>query len=409
MGESDMATTDNTKMTQPANNRRLTLWVTGLLPLILLALLVWLFLTIGPLGVFQAAFPPIEELSVQRVVLPEPGLIEIEVVNGGADPVTIAQVIVDEAYWNHTIEPGRTVPRLGTATISVHYPWVEGDTHEIVLLTNSGVTFDVEIAVATESPKVNGLFLRTFALLGVYVGVIPVAIGLLWFPFLRGISQRWLNFFLAFTLGLLLFLGVDAVAEALELAAEQLAGAFQGVSLILLGGLGTFLILEGFVQWSQQRSDDESSAHLTLAYLIALGIGLHNLGEGLAIGAAYAVGEIALGSFLVLGFMIHNTTEGLAIVAPISKDRPVLGHLVAMGLLAGAPTIAGTWIGGFTYSPLFATIFLAIGAGAIFQVVYAIGKMMVPSTDGEPLSLLNATGLIVGLLVMYVTGLLVTG
>ncbi|MCZ6530952.1 MAG: ZIP family metal transporter [Chloroflexi bacterium] len=385
-------------------------WFIGTVPLLLLAALVWVFLTYGPLGVFQAAFPPVEELSIQRIVLPEPGVIRLEIINGGPDPVTVAQVLVDEAYWVHTIEPARTIPRLGRATITIPYSWVEGDTHEIILITNTGVTFTGEIAVATVSPRPNALYLRTFTLLGIYVGVIPVSIGLLWFPFLRRIERRWLNFFLALTVGLLLFLGVDAVAEALELAAEQVPGPFRGVLLIFIGGLGTFLALDAFVRWTTSGARDKSRARLVLAYLIALGIGLHNLGEGLAIGAAYAVGEIALGGFLVLGFMIHNTTEGLAIVAPIAKDRPVrlLGHLAAMGALAGGPTIVGTWIGGFSYSPIWATFFLALGAGAIFQVVYEIGKLMRQQSDDTASRLLNVAGLMAGLVIMYVTGLLVT-
>ena len=385
-------------------------WFIGTVPLLLLAALVWVFLTYGPLGVFQAAFPPVEELSIQRIVLPEPGVIQLEIINGGPDPVTVAQVLVDEAYWVHTIEPARTIPRLGRATITIPYSWVEGDTHEIILITETGVTFTGEIAVATVSPRPNALYLRTFTLLGIYVGVIPVSIGLLWFPFLRRIERRWLNFFLALTVGLLLFLGVDAVAEALELAAEQVPGPFRGVLLIFIGGLGTFLALDAFVRWTTSGARDKSRARLVLAYLIALGIGLHNLGEGLAIGAAYAVGEIALGGFLVLGFMIHNTTEGLAIVAPIAKDRPVrlLGHLAAMGALAGGPTIVGTWIGGFSYSPIWATFFLALGAGAIFQVVYQIGKLMRQQSDDTASRLLNVAGLMAGLVIMYVTGLLVT-
>ena len=383
-----------------------TTWIRGLAPLVLLGALVWAFLSYGPLGIFTAAFPPLEELSIQRIILPATGEIQVEVINGGPDPVTVAQVLVDEAYWSHSVTPSRTIHRLGQATITIHYPWVEGETHEIMLITSSGVTFNGEIAVATLSPKPNITYLGTFTLLGLYVGVIPVGIGLLWFPFLRRIHHRWMDFLLAATMGLLLFLGVDTVAEALDIAAEQLPEAFQGLSLIAIGVLGTFLALDAFGKWVSAKSNAEGRSRLVLSYLIALGIGMHNLGEGLAIGAAYAVGEIALGGFLVLGFMLHNTTEGLAILAPISRDRPVLSHLVVLGAIAGGPTILGTWIGGFTYSPLWATIFLAVGAGAIFQVIYEICKIIQRQRDGI-MSVLNTTGLITGMLIMYVTGLLV--
>ena len=146
---------------------------------------------------------------------------------------------------------------------------------------------------------------------------------------------------------------------------------------------------------------------MVLAYLIAFGIGLHNLGEGLAIGAAYALGEVALGTFLVLGFMLHNTTEGLGIVAPVATDRPSLWQLVLLGVIAGAPTIPGAWIGGFVYSPIFATIFLAIGAGAIFQVVYELGRLTVRQAGDELITATNFAGFLAGLLIMYVTGLFV--
>jgi ZIP family zinc transporter len=383
-----------------------TTWLRGLGPLALLAALVWTFLSYGPLGIFIAAFPPLEELSIQRIILPAAGEIQVEVVNGGPDPVTVAQVLVDEAYWSHSVTPSRTIHRLGQATITIHYPWVDGETHEIMLITESGVTFNGEIAVATLSPTPNITYLGTFTLLGLYVGVIPVGIGLLWYPFLRRIKRRWTDFLLASTIGLLLFLGVDTVAEALDIATEKLPDVLQGLTLIATGVLGTFLGLGAFGKWVSANSNSDNRSRLVLSYLIALGIGMHNLGEGLAIGAAYAVGEIAVGGFLVLGFMLHNTTEGLAILAPISRDKPLLSHLVALGAIAGGPTIVGTLIGGFTYSPLWATLFLSVGAGAIFQVIYEICKLIQRQRDGI-MSMLNTTGLITGMVIMYVTGLLV--
>jgi zinc transporter ZupT len=147
---------------------------------------------------------------------------------------------------------------------------------------------------------------------------------------------------------------------------------------------------------------------LVVAYMIAAGIGLHNLGEGLAIGSAYVLGEVALGAFLVIGFAIHNITEGLGIVAPVaSGKRPRKIHFLLLGLLAGVPAIFGTWIGGFTYSDVWATLFFAIGSGAIFQVVYEIIKLMAKDSEEGLGSLTNFTGLVLGLLIMYVTGLFV--
>lgn len=386
---------------------RAVVWLAGLLPLALLAGITAAFLHLGPLGVFRAAFPPLEELSIQRIRLPEPGELEVYVVNGGPEPVTVAQLLIDEAFWEYEIEPGPTIPRLKSATIRAAYPWVEGEPHEVTIMTNTGLTFSAGLDVATQSPEPNRRYLATFTMLGLYVGVIPVFIGLLWLPFLRRIDRKWIHFFLSLTAGLLLFLGIDALDEALELQG-QVPAAFQGMGLVVLGVLGSVFGLVAVGRWLRSTdSRDKVSPHLWVAYMVASGIGLHNLGEGLAIGAAYSVGAVSLGAFLVIGFAVHNTTEGLGIVAPLAKTRPALWHLIALGALAGLPTIAGTWIGGFTYQPGLAVFFLALGAGAIFQVVWELGRLIRREAQSGWTAPLNAAGLVAGLVIMYSTALLV--
>ena len=402
-------------MTEPVRDTSGTLsptlrrWAMALGPLVLLALLVAAFWIVDPTALFRAGFPAVEDLTIERVTLSsEPVGMTVRLVNGGADPVTIAQVMVDDAYWNHEIGPARTLSRLERASIWIPYPWVDGEAHEIVLITNTGVTFGTEVEVAVETPRPDGRFLGIFARLGIYVGVIPVGLGLLWYPFLRRLGRRWMNFFLSLTAGLLIFLGVDAVEEALK-SASLVPDAFQGVGLIVIGLIASMMVLVAVGQKTRSAGRDKGEAHgrLVLAYMIAVGIGLHNLGEGLAIGAAYALGEIALGAFLVIGFTIHNTTEGLAIVAPAAKDRLRLRQLVLMGAIAGLPTIVGAWIGGFTYLPALSVLFLAVGAGAIFQVVYELAKFMGRESSSQVGAFTTLTGLIAGLLIMYVTGLLV--
>lgn len=381
-------------------------WVLGLLPVALLAVLVAVFLRFDPTQAFRTAFPPVEELTIERVSFPEAGRLRIHVVNGGPEAVTIAQVMIDEAYWRFTMDEHATLSRLRDATLEVDYPWVEGEPHVIRLITSTGVTFDHEVAVATVSPRPNARYLTTFGLLGLYAGVVPVLLGLLWYPFLRRIDRKWIHFYLSLTVGLLVFLLVDAFEHTFE-AAAMVAEGFQGIGLIAVGVVGAVLGLRALSGLGRRGGEGGRPGGLTVAYLIAIGIGLHNLGEGLAIGAAYSLGEIALGSFLVIGFALHNTTEGLAIVAPVADERPALRHFALMGLIAGLPTVAGAWVGGFAYSPIAATFFLALGAGAIIQVIIEVGRLVQRSWPQGLFSPLNAMGLVLGLLLMYGTALMV--
>jgi ZIP family zinc transporter len=390
---------------EPPRRGGMPLWFKGLAPLVLLAGLVFLFLRLGPVGVFRATFPPIEELTLERVRLPAPGVMEVTVVNGGPEPVTVAQVMVDDANWVHTLDGRRRMERLERRTVRIPYPWVEGEPHTVTVVTSTGLTFSTDVAVATQSPAVDLRYLGTFALLGVYAGVIPVFIGLLWLPFVRSVDRKWIDFFLSLTIGLLVFLGVDALEEALATSAF-VPGAFQGLALVVFGLLGTPLIIAALGEWRSRKRGGRSP--FWVAALIAFGIGLHNLGEGLAIGTSYATGEIALGTFLVIGFLLHNTTEGLGIVTPLAGERPKIRTLLALGALAGVPTIIGAWIGGFTYSPVWTTLFFAIGAGAIVLVVYELWRLFARRSPAGLLAPLNAAGVLIGMLIMYATGLLVT-
>jgi zinc transporter ZupT len=375
----------------------------AVLPLALLAAATVVVTRSGLVEYLRRGVPPVEELSFERVTL-EPGRILVDIVNGGPDAVLVAQVLVDEAYWQFTMTPDRSVPRLGRASIEIPYPWVKDEPHQVTLLSSTGITFSHEIPVATPTPQVGPRFFWVFALIGLSVGVIPVAIGLLWYPMLRRLDRRWVDFALAITIGLLVFLGADALHEGFE-AAAGVAGAYQGTLLVVLGAVGAVLLLQMAAGSRLKKGGAEERQ--AIAFLIALGIGLHNLGEGLAIGAAYSLGEATLGAFLMIGFMLHNTTEGLGIVAPIAQDRPRIRTLVNLGLIAGLPTILGAWLGGMAYSPMWATFFLALGAGAIAQVVIAIYRVLSRSAGGQLLEPLTAGGVLAGMLVMYATGLMV--
>ena len=403
---------------------RIPLWVSALLPLVALALLLSVFAFGNPLAMFTAELPPIEDLTFERVRVVESGF-EVTLINSGPDPVNVAQVLVDEAYWNYSIEPSNTIPRLGRAELHIPYPWVETEPHEIVVITDSGTTFAREVELATLTPTAGITEFLAYALLGIYVGVIPVALGMLWYPAMRRLGQRWMGAILALTLGLLVFLLIDTLLEALEIAA-MLPDVFQGVALVLFSALLTWLALLAVRSRGGGLSKLGLTPGLVVAILIALGIGLHNLGEGLAIGAAFALGEAALGSFLVIGFTLHNVTEGIAIAAPLvpgaveedsqaTEERPSKAPgfwtFAGLALLAGAPAILGAWIGGFAFNPVLTAIFLGIGVGAIWQVIVEVGEFLRRNADRKDQPVVtwpNVGGFLLGLGIMYLTAFLVS-
>jgi len=370
-------------------------------PILLLGAVVYWLVDGGARRWFATDLPAVENLYVLRHVL-EPDTIHLDIVNAGTDAATIAQVIVRGAFWDHRVTPTRRLEPLDTARVTIPYPWNTGEPVEIALLSASGLTFPYTIQVASTTPVATLGALARFGAIGLFVGVIPVGLGLTWFPFLRRLGSGGLGFLLYMTVGLLAFLVVDSVSEGFEVA-SQLPGPYHGKALLALGVFGAFLALAGIEAHSRARRLAVGSA-AWLATLIALGIGLHNLGEGLAIGSAYVLGEASLGALLVVGFTLHNATEGIAIVSPLLAGGARVSRLVGLGLLAGAPTILGCWVGAFTYSRTWSVLFLGIGAGAILQVILAITGRRPLAEHVTPAHL---AGLALGYLAMYATGYIV--
>jgi ZIP family zinc transporter len=415
----------------------------GVVPFAVIGAMI-VFLLTSPGMIFQSSIKPLPEISIEKVELSD-GSIEVFVRNTGPSEITIAQADVNDRIHPASIEPGRTLGRLADARVMIPFIWNAGERYEIGITTDDGTRFSKTIDSAAPAPKPTIGQASIFALIGTYVGVIPVMVGLLWYPFIRRLSANKYNFFLSLTVGLLVFLGIDALLESNEIAASTLSSAFNGQILIILVAAISLISLLYISQKLVARASNRSQSDIeyntefvshskieqegdlprsvvspsqqqllirpiAISMMISIGIGLHNFGEGLAIGAAVLLGEIALSSFLILGFTLHNTTEGLAIVAPMAKSRRIpVTKLLIMGLIAGVPTIVGAWIGGFLYSPIATIIFLSIGAGAIFQVVYGIGTWMY-HTNGSR-GLLNngsiVTGFAAGMLIMYLTGLLI--
>jgi zinc transporter ZupT len=386
---------------------RLPAWLLGLVPLALIALAIGAFTLLDGPGLGDRRGPPAEELAVERSAL-TPGVIALTVRNDGADAVSIAQAQVNDAFVQFS-GAEQPIGRLESATVRLQQPWVEGEAYEAVLITSSGGTIAHEIPVAVETPANDASFFGLMALLGIYVGVIPVALGMLWLPWVRRIPASWLRVVMALTVGLLAFLAIDATLEGFELAAGG-SQAFGGAALVLIGGAVSYLLLSGVSAWLIQRRRAAQAAGVsggTLAMLVAVGIGLHNLGEGVAIGSAYSVGALALGAFLVVGFALHNTTEGLAIVAPVAHLRPSLARLGLLGLVAGAPAVLGAWIGAAAFNTSLAAFLFGFGAGAIVQVIVQLAPGL-RDEEGRTLHPAAVGGLLAGMGLMFATGLLVS-
>jgi ZIP family zinc transporter len=416
----------------------------ALVPLVVLAAMIAFIF--GPGQQFLGAGTPLPEISIERIEFQEGGKIIAFIRNTGPIDVTVAQADVNDRIQQAAIEPSKELARLAEAKVIIPFPWNEGEPYEIGVTSSDGTRFSKSVDAAAPSPTPDIEQASVFALIGTYVGVIPVLAGLLWLPFIKRLSLRKYRFFLSLTAGLLVFLGIDAIVEGNEIAAESVARVFNSEILIALVTILSFLALmyasaklgerskkdrtaqeevdnlsssydSGHT--SQAKSLDQQQYHhlivrpVVIALMISIGIGLHNFGEGLAIGASVVLGEIALSTFLIVGFMIHNTTEGFAIVAPLAKTRTrrMVGKMIIMGLIAGIPTIIGTWIGGFIYSPVAAIIFLSIGAGAIFQVVFLIYQGMARAEGDKSKNILSNASIIAGfaagMLIMYVTGLMI--
>lgn len=452
----------------PSSKRPLIL---AFVPIVVLATMIIFLLSPYGQSLINTGIP-LPQVTIEKVEFHDNQILAY-IRNTGPMEIVISQADVNDRIQSAAIEPSSNIPRLGEAKVMIPFPWIPGTPYEIGITTSDGTRFSksVEAAALAPSPDANQALL--FTSLGVYVGVIPVLIGLMWYPYIRRISIGKYSFFLSLTAGLLVFLGIDALLEVNEIVNENLAAVFNGQALSVLVTISSFVVLlyasERLTQRAIEKAVLNKNNHsltssssvkelekkleksftekqegeiynksakvssstqevqiqmqryqqllkpLTISMMIAIGIGLHNFGEGLAIGAAILLGEVALSTFLIVGFTLHNTTEGLAIVAPIAKiERKrsmMIRRLVMMGLIAGVPTIAGTWIGGFLYSPIAAVIFLSVGAGAIFQVVYSlISWISHHQKSGPSSSSLSGhviAGFITGLLIMYLTGLLV--
>ncbi|MBI2643039.1 MAG: divalent cation transporter [Nitrosarchaeum sp.] len=369
-------------------------------------LIIMILYLIGPSSDLLEFGVSLPEITMEKIEFID-SEIHVTVRNTGPIPVKIAMADVNDRIQSAAIEPDKSLERFETALVRIPFSWNEAEPYTIGITLDDGVRFDKFIEAATPAIKSDYKLAGFFAIIGTYVGIIPVMIGLLWLPFIKRIGKNKYNFFLALTVGLLVFLGIDAMLEGFEVSKENFSTNFNGelliITITLLSFLGLYYSAE---KLTSRTSLTASSKPLAIGLMIAIGIGLHNLGEGLAIGAAVGLGQVALSTFLIVGFALHNTTEGIAIASPLAKTKSPISKIIILGLIAGSPAILGTWIGGFFYSPYTAIVFLSIGAGAIFQVALVILKWLYQS-EQKLVQASIVSGVGVGMLIMYLTSILV--
>lgn len=235
---------------------------------------------------------------------------------------------------------------------------------------------------------------------GLLLGAFPVSMGLLTLPMLRRLGPLMVRTLLALTVGLLTFLVIDTAIEGFEVIGETLV--LNG-PMFLIGAVLTFSLLT-----ATHRLHPHSGDGWRLALMIAIGMGMHNLGEGLAVGSAFALGELTVGTGLVIGFATHNITEGVAMAIPLIRHPTNPVRMLGLAAVAGVPAVAGTLVGVTITSPTVGALMLGLGVGAIAQVAVQILPQL-RADDGRRLDGRGLAGIAAGALLMFFAGHAVTG
>lgn len=170
------------------------------IPLVLLAAVIALFVWTDGAGLSGEPAAPIEAVEFGQTRL-EPGLIELNLRNTGPKELAISQINVNDAIWPYAAS-ANPIARLGSSTLTLHYPWAEGEMYRITIFTRNSVPLTTTIDVATTTKGASASTLWSFTLVGIYVGIIPIVLGMLWIPALRQLSRRAMLFLMAATVGL---------------------------------------------------------------------------------------------------------------------------------------------------------------------------------------------------------------
>ncbi|HEX4346527.1 MAG TPA: hypothetical protein VHZ73_03090 [Vicinamibacterales bacterium] len=393
----------------PARNA-LPIWLAALLPLSLLAVFLVIVTHVNPgdaLRRRQGAFVG-QYVSFSKVSVTPDGFL-VTVLNESEGPVTIAQVIVDDAFWSYTANRTAAIQPLASVTLTIPYPWVPGENHHIEVMTSTGQRFGGD-ALGVPTPAPDTQFFVTFLSVGLVVGLVPVAIGLCWLPLASHAGRRTSQAMSAFAAAVLLFLLVDSIRQALR-ATHLMAGAYQGIMLFVIGAAAAFVGVGALSVWWKRRAMAGGSgtyATWALAVTVAIGIGLSNLARGVEVGTDLAQGEMLLRGVTILGLTLQSVLAGATICAALAGTRARFCAFLGLVLVAGAPAVLGLWLGGLLLTSPVATAIVGMEAGG---VAAAIPTLAARIASDAPLHEALATprvvaGAMTGLVMMYIGALL---
>jgi zinc transporter, ZIP family len=370
----------------------------SLLPVALLAAASALFFISPDIRALLAPEEAGEMVSFEKTIL-QPGRFVLDLRNASRTPVKLTTVNVNDSILPFIAQPSSTIPPLGTATIYVLFPWVRGEAYTISLLTPDSATFTTSISSAEATPdpsEQNGLDLL---LVGLAAGFFPLLVGITWFPSMTRAGSRPFLVISALVGGLLAYLSLAIASDALAIT-PQMSPLFQGISLVIVSALVTFLALRVFSNAAERDLGSER------AWIFAAGIGLQNLAEGLAIGAIFSSGNGSLGVLFLIGLVAQNVDHGLRLIASTRREqRSSIARMLGLAIAGGLPAVLGVWVGEGATSPLLQVLSLSIGGGAVLESVYTAILRVRQASARQPLSPGVYAGFIAGILGMYIASI----
>lgn len=336
----------------------------------------------------------------------QPGQFMFTLRNSTPKAITITTANINESILPFVIKPDKTIPPLGKATLYITYPWVQGEAYNIDITTSDSSTFHTIVDSASATPPLTTPFMLNLTLIGLIIGLIPMFIGMTWFPVITRAGAGLYLFLMALAVGLLVYLGIAVANQALE-NTQGIGGAFQGIELLVVGSAVTFALLHALGHLGGGARKEEKAHALQQAWMVTTRISLQNLAEGLAVGAIFSFGVTGLGFLLIVGLIFQNLVEGLRLIASMEKEERSLLRLFVMGLMAGIPAILGIWIGGATDSQLFQIFLFSIGAGAVFESVYSLYMQIHGITVHQPKPFTVFLGFAFGLMAIFAAGMFI--